>query len=200
VEGHVKHVHTDVHQWSTAGDRTTSEPAAKSGNALPTEPAGFRVVDIADQTSVDDLLERLHIPPAAVIEHNVQHSVVAFGRLDHPTGGRCILGDWFLREHMYPGVQCGDCDGLMQCGRRRDTDDVELCLVEEVAPVTETVIRGNAVKITQPRQRRWLHAGQRNHIDLRCLRVGRHVLLACPPEADNSHAQRLLISHGRLQY
>jgi hypothetical protein len=25
------------------------------------------------------------------------------------------------------------------------------------------------------------------------------VLLACPPEADNRHSQRLLISHGPLQ-
>src|SRR5215213_10373389 len=165
MERHVEHVHTDVHQWSTPGDRSTSEPAAKPGNPLSTKPAGFRVIDIADQASLDDLLQGLHITTAAVIEHHVQDSVVAFGRLDHPTGGRCILGDWFLREDMYPGIQCRDGDGLMQGGRRRDTDDVELRPVEEFPPVAETVIRWDAVKVTQPRQLCWFLAGHRHHVD-----------------------------------
>src|SRR4029453_17355410 len=94
---------------------------------------------------VDVLFQRLNTPPAAVVENHVQHSVVAFGRLDHPTGCGRILGDWFLRQHIDPGIQRGDCYGLVQGGRRGDTDDVELDLIEELAPVTETIIRSHAV-------------------------------------------------------
>ena len=68
------------------------------GDALAAQPAGLGVVDLAEHSGVDDLLQRLDVAAAAVVERHIEHPVIAFGRRHHLPGLRRVLGHRLLRR------------------------------------------------------------------------------------------------------
>ena len=99
------------------GRRHPGEPAAEPGDPLAPQPARLGVVDVAEQPGVDDLLQRLHVAAAAVVERDVEYAVVAAGRLHHGSADLAVLGHRLLRQDVQAGVQRGDRDRRVQRGR-----------------------------------------------------------------------------------
>src|SRR5215204_1920784 len=105
---------------------------ARRVNQLPTPGMPWRRSHpvLAKQMGIDDLLQCLDIATPAVIEHHVEYSIIALGRVHHLTGSRCVFSDRFLAKDVDTAVEGGHGDRPMQCGRRGDADDIEFSMIK----------------------------------------------------------------------
>ena len=151
MERHVEHVHADVHQRAAAGGGPPGEPAAQRGDPLAAQPAGLGVVDLAEHSGVDDRLQLLDVTSVAVVERHVEHPVVALSCLHHLPRLRRVLGHRLLRQHVQPGVEGGDHGGVVQRRRGGHADHVQLAMADQVRPVGELPVPGDAVPVAERR-------------------------------------------------
>ncbi len=116
--------------------------------------ADLDVGDLAQLAFFDDPVLGLdqvgRAPPLHVDLHD---ALVLAGRRDHRPGLDHVDADRFLDVHIRPGLAGGDHGQRVPVVRRRDVDDVELLLLEHLAPIAEDA-RGSSSTAAWPRSSR----------------------------------------------
>ena len=89
---------------------------------------------------------------------------------------------------MQAGVESSDHGRVVQRCRGGDADHVQLTASDQVAPVGEQPVSGDAVPVAELGQLVRLLAGKGDQIDTVQLGIRRHVLLAGPAQTDHACA------------
>ena len=187
VQGDVEHVRAEIDERTAAGRVPAREPGAEARDPRAPQPAGPRVVHLADRPVGEVLAEECHVGATTVVVGDLEHPVVSDRRVDHLGREVARHREGLLAEDVLAARERRHRDRVVEVVRHADRHDVEVVAGHEVVPVGVEV--GHAVGGAELLQPLGLLTGERDHPRARQALEGGEVGAPGEAEADHPHPE-----------